>query len=220
MQKQRLKSWSAGLAIAVSMTIFYFRIVERSPDFEARPNRALGEALAEQALQNVGSGGRITLIAPDTSVFQNPAVNYQLEAFYRALRKAKQTVSATNLLKLDPIRLPRVPQELFEILRKQPEADVVVSWLGPMTLNADQKARLPRKHPRVVAICSGWMPHQINLKLLFDDGLLDVAILSRPTPSSVLPKTDDLKDWFAHFFQIVTPKNISDLPPFPDNPPR
>jgi hypothetical protein len=217
MQKEKLKTWFSAAAIAVALTILYFRLFERAPAFDARPHLALGEALAEQAAKAAGPGGRITLIAPDTSVFGNPGVDSQLKAFYGALRKANLNVGATNLTKQDPIRLPRVTPEFVEILRKQSEADVVVSWLGPLIPNTEQKARLPQKHARVVAVCSGWMPRQLNLKALFDDGLLDVAIISRSAPTPGLPQSNDLQEWFSRFFQVVTPKNLSDLPPFAES---
>lgn len=214
MQKEKLKTWFSAAAIAVALVILYFRVFERAPKFDERPHLALGEAVAEQAAKIAGTAGRITLIAPDTSVFENPSVDLQLRAFHRALQKANLSVGATNLIKHDPLRLPRVPPELVEMLRKQSEADVVVSWLGPLTPSVEQKARLPSKHARVVAICSGWMPRQINLKALFDDGLLDAAIISRAAPAPGLPQSDNLQQWFSHFFQVVTPKNISDLPSF------
>ena len=217
MQKEKLKTWSSAIAIAVALTILYFRLFERSPKFDARSHLALGEALAEQAVKTVSSGGRITVIAPDTSAFENPAVDSQVKAFYQALRKANLSVDATNLVKLDPIRLPRVPLEFVEILRKQSETDVVVSWLGPLIPSAEQRARLPQKHARVVALCSGWMPRQINLKALFDDGLMDVAIISRLNPPLALPQSDNSQEWFSHFFQVVTPKNVADLPPFAES---
>lgn len=220
MQKEKFKTWFSAIAIAVALAILYFRLFERAPRFDARPHLALGEALAEQAAKTVGSGGRVTLIVPDTSAFENPAVDSQLKAFYQALRKANLSVDATNRVKLDPIRLPRVPLEFVEILRKQSETDVVVSWLGPLIPTAEQKARLPQKQARVVAVCSGWMPRQLNLKALFDDGLLDVAIISRSNPPPALPQSSNSQEWFSHFFQIVTPKNVSDLPPFAESVPR
>ena len=220
MQKQRLKTLLSMAAILAAMAIIYFRIFPRTPRFDARPHRALGEALAEHAAKTVGNGGRIILIAPDTSAFEYPAVELQLKAFHKALRRMKLSVGATNLIKHDPIRLARVPPEFVELLRKESEADVVVSWLGPLIPAGDQKARLPQKHPHVVALCSGGMPRQINLKLLFDDGLLDVAIISRSNPPPTLPQSSNLPEWFSHFFQVVTSRNSSDLPPFPENAPR
>jgi hypothetical protein len=220
MLKQKLKTLLSVIAILAALAVLYFRVFPRTPPFDARPHRALGEALAEQAAKAVGEGGRIILIAPDTSAFKYPAVELQLKAFHKALRKMKLSIGATNLIKFDPIRLARVPPEFTELLRKQSETDVVVSWLGPLSPAAEQKVRLPEKHARVVALCSGGMPRQINLKAFFEEGLLDVAIISRVNLPRALPQSDNLHEWFSHFFEIVTPKNVSDLPALAEGTPR
>lgn len=213
MHKQKLKTLLSLTAILVAAVILYLRMFERAPKIEARPHLAIGEVLAEQAAKTVGNGGRITLIAPDTSVFEYPGAELQLKAFHRALQKANLHVAGTNLIKLDPNRLMHVrPGDLIEILRKLAEPDVVVSLLSPTLPMAEQKTRLPEKHARVIAVCSGETPRQVNLKALFDDHLLHIAIISRSHPSPAVPQSENLQEWFAHFFQLVTTTNTADLP--------
>jgi hypothetical protein len=212
MLKQKLKILLSVVAILAALGTLLFRMFPRPPRPDARMHRALGEALADQAAKTVGNDGRIILVAPDVSAFKYPAVELQLKAFHKALRKMKLSAGATNLIKFDPIRLARVPPEFAELLRKQSESDVIVSWLGPLIPAPEQKARLPQKHAHVVALCSGGMPRQMNLKALFDDGLLDVAIISRLNSPRALPQSDNHQEWFSHFFEIVTTKNVSDLP--------
>jgi hypothetical protein len=200
----------ASLVVIVASLAFLF--VRLPPKIEEAPHVGIGQKLAEQAGKSLGSGGKIVLIAPDRSVFRYPGFEIQLKAFHAALRKARLTVSATNLIKLDPLYLVRVPSGDFaNILRKQSDGDVVVSLLGPPILTAEQKSKLPPRHPRVVAVCSGDLPLYVNLKGLFDDDLLHAAIISRPSPSPA-PRTGSSEDSFNHFYHLITAANTSDLP--------
>lgn len=199
--------------IVAALAALLFQFLPGHPQLEARPHEGIGEVLAEEALRLAGGGGRITLIAPDTEVFQYPGAEVQWQAFRRALRAAHVTLAATNLVKLDPLRPPRVPPDFFvDILRKQSDSDVVVSLLGPPLLTAEQKTRLGTKRPRVLAVCSGELPRQADLAALFADNLLAAAIVSRPSPVSSPPASGGARDWFNHYYQLITAKNLADLP--------
>ena len=212
MQARQIKIVFSLLVIAAAGAVLCFRYFGPMPRVEPRPHAALGEALAEQAGKLLGQGGRVTLIAPDTDAFHYPAAEMQLKAFHKALLRAGHKVAATNLIKLDPLRVVRVPPGDFaEILRKQSEADVVVSLMGPPVMSPEQKARVGSKRPKVIAICSGDMPRQINLPALFADNLLHAAVVSRPRLGAP-PASDTPSAWFDHFFQWITPQNQADLP--------
>lgn len=198
------------LAIIASSGLLLYRYFQPIQKMEPRPHLALGEALAERTVTLLGSGGRITLIVPDTVTFKYPGAELQLKAFHRALRRAGLSVAVTNVIRLDPLRPPRVPPG-DEVFRKQSDADVVVSLMGPPSLTAEQKARLGEKRPKVIAVCSGDMSRQINLKALFADNLLQAAIISRPKPGPP-PASENLAPWFDQYFQWITPQNVSDLP--------
>jgi hypothetical protein len=117
-------------------------------------------------------------------------------------------------MKVDPLRIVGVPSgEFVEILRKSSESDVVASFLGPPILAEVQRARLGPKRFHVVALCSGAMPRQVSLKRIFDDQLLDVAIISRPVISSPAAPNDTPQGWFDYLYQVITPANLADLPP-------
>jgi len=182
------------------------------PKIEARPHAGMGAALAERVIK-LGSGGRITLLVPETAGGKFPAAQAQLKAFHAALQEVNLTVAATNVVKLDPNRLLRAPPGDFaEILRKLTDVDVVVSLLGPPVLNAEQKARVGGKRPKVIAVCSGDLPRQVNLKAIFADGFLHAAVVSRPEVGLTTPSSDNPADWFNHFFLWVTPQNVAALP--------
>ncbi len=212
MQSQQIKTLLALLLLLAALAVAGFRILSQRPQVEERPHVAIGEILAEQALNLTKGGGRILLIAPDTTMFRHPGPEVQLEAFHQALKKGGASVSATNLIKLDPLRLIRVPSGDFaEIIRKSGENDVIVSLLGPPVLTAEHRARLTAKHGRVVAVCSGDTPRQLNLKSLFEDGFLHVAVISRTHPPTGLPQSKDPRDWFNHYYEVITPANAGEM---------
>lgn len=198
--------------MAGAALLFYFSVGEAPPRLDRRPQMALGQALAEEAIKLLGNGGRVTLIARDTSTVKNPASDWQVKAFSDTLRRAKLAVTATNFVQLDPLRVVRVPPgEFFAAIKKNSEADVVASLLGPPMLNNDDIGRLGERRPHIVAVCSSSMLGQMNLKELFGQNLLHLAIINRPRPAPELPASDNLHDWFDHFYQVVTPANLSEL---------
>ena len=210
---QKVKIYIAVPLILVAAAFLYFQFSPSLPQIEARPHQAIGERLAEEAMRLAAGGGRITLIAPDTTVFQYPGAKVQLEAFQKALKNGKVTLAATNLIKLDPLRATRVPPGDFaEILRPLSAGDVVVSLMGPPVLAPEHRQRLGEKRPQVVAVCSGDLPRQVDLKELFTDHLLHVAIVSRTDSSRNPPANGTAQDWFTQYYQVITAKNLSELP--------
>src|SRR5947209_4542728 len=128
MRTDQIKIVAAAVVILGSGLVLYFSSRETPPKLDARPHQALGQVLAEEAAGLLGSGGRLTLITLDTSNFKNPAIEVQVKSFSQALKKSQLTLAATNAIKLDPLRLMRVPPgDFLEIMRKQSEADVIVS---------------------------------------------------------------------------------------------
>jgi len=89
---------------------------------------------------------------------------------------------------------------------------VVASFMGPPTLTASQLARLGTKRPKIVTVCSGDMPRQVDLKRSFEQKLVETAILSRRDVPSGSPASDSLQAWFDHFFVVVTEADAVDSP--------
>jgi hypothetical protein len=208
---QKVKTTISLVVIVATLAFFAIRYFGTPPKVDARPHVGIGRVLAEEAARLAGVGGRIVLIAPDVNVFRYPGPEVQLKAFHEALRKANLSVAATNLVKLDPLRV-MTAGDFGSLLKKYGEADVIVSLLGPPNLSPEQRAKVPAKHARVVAVCSGDLPKQINLAPLFEDNLLNTAIISRTAVPATLPATDDPAKWFDHLYQVVTVKNLTDLP--------
>jgi len=80
-------------------------------------------------------------------------------------------------------------------------------------LTADQVAKLGAKRPKVVAVCSGDMPRQVDLRRRFEQKLVETVILSRRDAPTVLPASDSLQAWFDHFFVVASQANLAELLP-------
>jgi len=212
MQTDQAKTIAAIVTIVVAVAIPYFSLREPRPNVEPRPELALGQVLAEEAAKLLSGGGALTVITRDPATFQNPASALQIEGFYAELKKSKLTVAATNIIQQDPLRLVRVPPAAFvDIMRKLGDSDVIVSFLGPPVLNDEQKARLGEKKPRIVAVCSGWLPREVDLKELFAEKLLHIAVVSRLQAAPTPPTSNNPREWFDHYYEVITPANLSEL---------
>ena len=213
MKNDKAKNVVAGLVIIVAWAFLTVPLIAFPPGINRRSHQALGQVLAEEAVKLLGSGGKVTVITRDTITYKNPAMDAQLRGFHETLKKARVTVAATVALRLNPISLVSAPAgDVFNAMKKQTEADVLVSFMGPAVLDEAQIAKLGDKRPKVVALCTGTMPQRINLKQLFDQKLLHAAVLSRDHPTPGSPLSDTPQAWFDHLYQLATPSNLAELP--------
>lgn len=182
------------------------------PDIDPRPHEGVGEVLAAAAVQLLSPEGRLVVLARDDRPYELPAAEVQLEAFLRTVHKAGAKPAALRSFKLDPLRPAGVPPgEFFQVLRQARSNDVIVSFLGPPVLGAEQVRRLGDKRPAVLALCAGSMPAQVDLKALFEQRLLRLAVLSRPD-APARPGPGDSRAAFEQMFKLITPANLDELP--------
>lgn len=213
MPSARAKTIVAGLVILGAAAFLFAYLHPSPPRPEVALHEGIGQVLAEEAAKLMRPGGTVTLIARDAALFDCPAAEYQMQGFLRTAAKARLKVGTTNWIKLDPLRLVRVPPGDFLVaLLRQREGGVVVSLLGPPLLSTEQRAQLGESRPKVVAFCSGDVPRHVNLRELFDLGLLHVAIISRPSPPLTKPDSKNPRAWFDHYYQVITPANLAGLP--------
>jgi len=217
MRTDQAKTTVAIVIIAGAVAFLFFSLREPRPSVDPRADRALGEVVAAEAVKSLGSGGRLTVITRDPALFENPASAFQIEAFYRALKKSNVALAATNMVQQDPLRLVRVPPGAYvDIMKKLGDNDVIVSFLGPPILNDEQKASMGEKRPHIVAVCSGWLPREVDVKELFAQKLLHVAIVSRLQAAPTPPVSNNPREWFDHYYEVITPANLSELQPAPN----
>jgi hypothetical protein len=182
------------------------------PKIDRRLHEAVGEVLAEEAANLLEPGARLIVLARDPHPFKVPAAQAQVDGFMRALKKSGRSILSLRSFKVDPLRVVSVPRgDFFDLLRQGRENDVLVSFLGPPLLSPDQLAKLGQKRARVLAVCSGAMPMQVDLKKLFHEKLLAVAIVHRQeAPAKAPPGPSRVA--FEQMFMVITASNLSELP--------
>lgn len=184
-----------------------------APRVDPEPHWAAGWGLARQALQLVKPGGPIIVITRDTKAFKSPAADLQLASFRKELRKAGRNIETLHAIQLDPLRPMEVPPgDFLEWIRNSPEGSVIVSFMGPPLLRADQRAQLREIKPAIVAFCSGSLPEQVDLEALFEHHLLHAAVVALPSPK-FSAKAKGESAWFDQYFVAVTSDNASDWSP-------
>jgi hypothetical protein len=205
---------AAALLVIVGAWSYLFIAVYGLPLREdTRAQQALGHKAAEEAAKLGGAGARFTLITRDTAFYKNPALDAQMKAFHETLTRGGSKVALVHRIKLDPLRTTAVPPgDFLQILKRGSDTDVVVSFLGPPTLTDEQVASLGAKLPKVLAVCSGDMPKQLNLKRMFEQRLLQVAIVSKESATRTAPGVEPPQGWFDFLYTIVTPANLAELP--------
>jgi hypothetical protein len=117
---------------------------------------------------------------------------------------------------VDPLRVTGVPpNEFFDLIRQAGSNDVIVSFLGPPLINDEQLSKLAGKRPRILALCSGAMPFQVDLRKMFERQLLLTAVISR-TNAPAQSTASGAEAAFDQMFQVVTPANVGELPALAD----
>lgn len=204
-------NWVAGAIILAAAARLYLFLVPSPPPIDPRPHAGLGEAMAGEAVKLMKGDARLIVITRDQQSFQLPALEAQQQGFLKAIEAAGKKVHAIRAMKVDPLRVVAAPPgDFFELLRQGKDSDVIVSFLGPPVLNADQLMRLGTKRSRIVALCSGTMPARIDLKKAFEQKLLNAAIISRPD-APAKAAAGEPRAAFEQFFKVVTSANLGDL---------
>ncbi|MFM1770202.1 MAG: hypothetical protein RJA22_2731 [Verrucomicrobiota bacterium] len=205
--RRRFLGVAAAVVTAGALAFVHATLNPRPPGLPDAPFRDAGRRLGQEAAQLAQGGARIVLIARDTTTqFQTPAYAAMAAGVEEAVGKAGQKLATSRLLKVDPLRVVSVPPgEYLELYRRLEDRDVIVSLLGPPVLDAGQLAALGPKRPKVLALCSGNLPRQVDLKQLLEAGLLHTALIHRPGQGKEARAFDQM-------FQVVTAANTADLP--------
>jgi hypothetical protein len=211
MTKKRAVNYVAGAVIVAALVWLYLFFNPRPPPIDRALHNRVGEVLAAETIKQIEPGARLIVVARAKEPFEVPAAEAQLDSFLRAIKKSGKSVSTTRFLKVDPLRVVSVPPgDFFELMRQTESNDVIVSFLGPPLLNDVQFGKLGGKRPRVVAVCSGAMPVQVDLRKMFERQLLAAAIISR-TNAPAQP-AGSAHQVFEEMFKVITPANVSELP--------
>ena len=216
MANKRVINWLAGAVIVTAMAWLYWFFNPRPPGIDGLLHKTVGDVLAAEAIKLLEPGARLIVIARAKEPFEVPAAAAQVDAFTRAIEKSGKSISTTRLLTVDPLRVTGVrPGDFFDLIRQARSNDVIVSFLGPPLLNDDDLNRLAGKRPRILALCSGAMPLQVDLRKIFEQQLLHTAVVSR-TNAPAQSTASDAEAAFGQMFQVVTPANVAELPALAD----
>jgi hypothetical protein len=212
MVKHKAINAVAGVTVAAAAAWLSLFFHPRPPAVDCRPHTAVGEVLAGEALKLLKPGARLIVIARESQAFEVPAAAAQLDGCLRALKKSGWQPALLRTVKVNPLRLVGVePGDFFDLLRQGREDDVIVSFMGPPVLRAEQLQKLGEKRARVLAVCSGAMPAQVDLKSLFEQKLLTVAVISRRQPPGG-SSPSQLPPAFDAMFKLITAANLSEVP--------
>lgn len=196
--------------MAIAGLRLYLFFSPSPPSVDVGAHRELGRVLAAEAVQMAGAGGRIIVIGRETSEFHVPVAQAQVDAFRDAVRKAGRSVAVFRQVKADPLRTVAVPPaEFAEVLRQAKESDVIVSFLGPALLSAEQLAKCGAVRPKVLVVCPAGMVNRIDLPAVFDQKFVVAAVVSRPKAPAV--PTGDARSAFEQSFKVIRQDNLGDL---------
>lgn len=197
-----------GAAIAISLVALFVTFYDFPPGVDSGLHKAIGEAMARQALDCFQSGGKIIVIKRDTEAFAQPACEIQFEAFRKALAKGGAPAPVQHSLQLDPLRPGEAPAgDFFDIIRKSQPGTVIVSFMGPPLLSPDQRRALRQVKPKIVAFCSGSLAEQVDFKTLFESQLLHGAVVERMN----LPAGGRQPSTFDQLFVTVNPSSYGKI---------
>ena len=213
MQNSRITEFASALTTLGALTVMVVSNCEWPPSTHRKLHAAIGKAIAREALSLLGNGGQITVIARDTATFQQPAAEIQLNSFREEIRRSKATIGTTQFLQVDPLRPLQVPPgDFFELIRRAPSGNVIVSFMGPPLLTEEQRGQLGTVKPRIVAFCPGSVAGSIDLRALFDQQLLHAAVVSRRNSGRSPPSDKGLADSYERLYRSVTAVNLDSLP--------
>lgn len=214
MTKEKLVPLLAILVIAGAVAWIY-RGQSGGQKFDLNPYQALGAGTAEETAKLLGNQGSVLVISPDTSEFQNAAVEGQLQSFQATLQKTKgMSLAGTVKFKVTPMERMAtggaVPGEQFlQALQSHPNVGAVVLFCGFPTLASQDYAALKQRGIKVI-VASGYVSRYRNLLASQVIHLAIIPQFEAPPPSGKPPTT--LRDWFERDFLVVTAANTAALP--------
>jgi coenzyme F420-reducing hydrogenase delta subunit len=200
--KQRLIASAAVGVILASCAWIYFTQI-KSARHNVGLHQKIGEVLAERSAELVGKKGRLVTISISTKDW--PELKTQIDAFKKKLKR----LGAYELreYEMDTKDQPKYGvgsglsgRRYVRTVKKNPNADLFVSFVGAPKLTNDEAAELGKK-PRLIAESRSGD----NLPALFERKLIEVAVVSRfefPAPGPEKPTTPE--GWFVKRYQVLT----------------
>ena len=84
--------------------------------------------------------------------------------------------------------------------------------MGAPLLNDVQRSNLPEQvGAKIVVFCPGVQSERVDFQDLFQQGIVNAAVISRRPGARSEEKPKDLQGWFDQSFVEVTSKNVASL---------
>jgi len=198
------------VAIILSGVWIYYREF-RAPKHNVQLHRRIGEIMAEQTAQLIGSKGNLVLITIPTA--SEPELKTQLEAFHLKLKKlGDYEIKEHELDTKDQAKYALGSglsgRRFVRAVKNNPKANGIVSFVGAPRLSDEEIAQLT-KTPKFIA--ESRSPD--HLPKLFDKQIIQVAVVSRfvfPAPGPREPKT--AQEWFDKRYQLIAADDVKTIP--------
>jgi hypothetical protein len=207
--KNALLAGGSILVIIASSLWIYFHEFKAAKHSVALHER-VGQVLAEQTTNLIGKKGYVAIITIDSKEW--PELKTQIQAFRASLKKLGEY--EVKDYELDTKDQPKYGvgsglsgRRYVRTVKKCEKADVFVSFIGAPKLTKEDLAELVKK-PRFIAESRSGD----NLPALFENKLIDVAVVSRfefPAPGPEKPKTP--QELFTKRYQILTAQNANSV---------
>ncbi len=208
MSKEKIKLW-VGYSLLAVASLILFLSTRTNPPVDRATHEAIGTLMGRHAIELLGGGaGRLVVITRDIRNVRNPAAEIQLHAFQKAIA-GKARIALTNVAKLDPLRVPiAAPGDVYQLMKRSGETDLIVSFAGPPNFPDTPQFRLPGKAPKVLALCTGAVARQANLKALFKRGLLTRAVVDKEGATRATKAPSDPQAIFDQYYQIINATSL------------
>jgi len=202
---------AVAIAVIVGSCLWIYFTQFRAAQHNVGLHRHIGAVLAEQTAKAAGRKGHVVIITIDTRDW--PELYTQLAAFKVALKKlgdydVKEYQMDTKDQPKYGVGSGLSGRRYVRTAKKNPNADVFVSFVGAPKLTQEEVAELGTKPKLIVESRSG-----DNVPGLFENKLALAAVVSRfqfPAPVPAKPKTPE--EWFTKRYQILTADNVALLP--------
>ncbi|MDD2710959.1 MAG: hypothetical protein PHV34_23525 [Verrucomicrobiae bacterium] len=206
------------LLIIASLTSIYFTQCSGTgtPKLDLTPYQTMGEVTAQETSKMLENKGQIVLMTMDLQKQPNVVIDASLKSFQEAIKKTGVAVKAIEAYSpgtndMEFMMMESLPPSFYiRTVEKHSDADALVSFLGAPRLTDEQLRALPQKLPKLVAIASFGPPFEI--KKLFEERVLNLAIVPRMTPPDPNKKPSTPREKFDANFQVVTSADAGSLP--------
>jgi hypothetical protein len=200
---KNLVAVGAIVAIVAAGVVIYRNARPPKDEVKLSVQEAIGEALAEETIKATESKGKIVLITLEEG--QSPELDQYVAAFKDRIYDTPVKIARTDHIsdeksgKYGP-GSGMSGKRFVRIIKKYPEADAIVSFVGTPDGEDEELKELKQPVPKFIAFSRA--PDDIDE--MFDDKLLFAAVVPRfefPAPGPEKPKTK--QEMFQKYYQVV-----------------